>query len=214
MTADSRASSLLARVIEKYRLLASYQDTGVVLQPLSPSDAPIETKFTTRFRRPHFFRFAFSSPHPFPPLAHLITSHCCGLDDAGAYAWMKIYEEPATLKPVKNISIAVASATGISGGSAHTIGALLMPEVGGLGLDQLKGISFLGEERFEAANCLVIAGSGWGAEVSLWIDRESLMIRKVRTKIGAHPPADEIRRNIQIDESIPDREFERPSSGH
>jgi hypothetical protein len=69
VTSDPRADALLARVVEKYGLLSSYQDSGVVLQPLSPNDAPIETKFTTLFRRPNLFRFAFSSPHPFPPLA-------------------------------------------------------------------------------------------------------------------------------------------------
>jgi hypothetical protein len=106
----------------------------------------------------------------------------------------------------------VAGATGISVGSAHTIAALLMPEVGGSGLGRVSTAAFLGEELFEGAECIVIgAPHPAGGEFSLWLERDTLTLRKLRTKLGAFPPSDEIRRNIRIDQEVHDSMFERPS---
>jgi hypothetical protein len=212
MVGNANADTLIGELVRKYAEMSSYQDEGVVLQALGEGEKPIETRFTTHFRRPDLFRFAFASPHPYPPLAHVITAHVCGADKVGAYSWTKLYEEPAQLENAKNISMAVAGATGISGGSAHTIGALLMREVGGFGLGQISQSSFLGEEIFEGADCVIIGAlHPAGGELSLWIERNTVILRKLRSKPGPFPPSDEIRRSISIDKSIEDRVFERPN---
>src|ERR1700687_281976 len=208
----ANADTVIAEVVRKYAELYSYQDEGIVLQALGERDKPLETRFPTHFRRPGLFRFAFASPHPYPPLAHIISAHVYGSDKVGAYCWTKPYEEPAQLESAEDVSMAIAGATGISGVSAHTIGSLLMQEVGGFGLGRISHSSFLGEEIFEGANCIIIgAPHPAGGELSLWIERDTLTLRKLRSKLGAFPPRDEISRSISIDQDIYYSVFERPT---
>ncbi len=211
MKSGALADSLIEELVQRYAAISTYRDRGVVLQALREGGAPIETSFETRFRRPGMFRFAFSNPHPFPPLAHILTQHCCGADSLGAYSWTKQHDESAYVEGEEDLSMAVAGATGISGGSAHTIGGLLMPEIGGFTLDRIRGSRVLCHETFEGAECIVVrAPHPVSGELSLWVDYESMTLRKLMTDHGSFPPGEEIRREIEINAIIQDHEVERP----
>lgn len=214
MSSSASAESLIAEIARRYAEMSSYQDEGEVLQALDAGAEPIRTRFTTHFRRPGLFRFAFASPHPFPLLAHVITEHVSGADKRGAYAWTKTYEEDPEIEDEVSLSMAVAGATGISGGAAHTIGSLLIPEeVGGLSISELRDASIIGGgETFDGADCLLIsAPHPIGGEISLWVERKTFILRKVRTDLRRFPPGEEIRRSIIINQVIDDGVFERPS---
>jgi hypothetical protein len=77
-------------------------------------------------------RFTFFSPHPHPPLAHIITEHAAAFDGTEGYVVMKRPEDIRAIRTVKSLKLAIAGATGISSGSAHTIGRLLLPDVEGM----------------------------------------------------------------------------------
>jgi hypothetical protein len=206
------AVSLLSRVASGYATMSSYSDDGIVLQTSEGSNETHKTEFVTIFRRPSMFRFKFSSPHPYPPLSHVITSHICGSDGSKAYVWTKAYDRPSKTEVKETLSMAVASVTGISGGSAHTIGALLIPEIGGFRFQDLERPSAIREEMFEGALCVVIqAHHPRGSVVSAWIDHETLTLRKVSRNSGVFV-SNEIRRNVRVGETIPDSEFALPNS--
>lgn len=209
---QTEAESLVSDLADRYAAMRTYRDRGVVLQSLPAIEMPVKTTFETRFRRPGLLRFAFSSPHPFPPLSHIVTEYCCGADSAGAYEWRKAHDEPAHLTKLESLSLAIAGATGISGGSAHTIGSLLMPEIGGLRFTELHDFRIRGREAFEGHDCIVAESPlPGGGGLILWIHRDSMTLRKVVTKHPSFPPGEEIRRDIEIDAAIDDRELNRPA---
>ena len=107
--------------------------------------------------------------------------------------------------------MAVAGATGISAGSAHTIGALLIPEVGGFRFHDLEEISLVREDLFEGARCIVVGGTHpRSGEVLLWIEPDNFWLRKY-SRSGKFP-SEEIRRNIHVNDIVSEAEFERSKS--
>lgn len=208
----NEADLLISDLAARYGAMTTYRDRGVVLQPLGENEAAIRTTFETRFRRPGMFRFSFATPHPYPPLAHLVTEYCFGSDSSGAYAWTKEHGGPAHISRQEDLSMAIAGATGISGGSAHTIGALLMPGIGGRTFPKLHDFRIRGREALEGLDCVVAeAPYPNGAEVAVWIHRDTMTLRKLRTKHPSLPAGEEIRSDIEIDVVIDDRELSRPA---
>lgn len=196
------AQELLRDVVARYAAMSSYTDSGVVRQWFKASDAPRETQFSTSFRRPAFFRFEFSSPHPFPPLRHIITKHVVGSDGKTAYSLTKEHEGTPRLETEESLSMAVAGATGISVGAAHTIGRLLFHEVGGVSLLDLTDPRFNEETEIDGLSCYsVIARHPKGPELELWIETDTLVLRKFIKGYG-EVPTEELRHNIRVDEQV------------
>jgi hypothetical protein len=206
------APELLRAALSMYEKMSSYQDDGVVVVASPKLESRDRVSFETLFVRPSLFRFKFASPHPYPPLAHIITTTICGLDEMGAYMWSKNYDAPATLKDCENISMAVAAATGISSGSAHNIGQLLFAQVGGARFADLDSLSLRTDETVEGVPCKSLHGSvpRADADVTLFIDPETLIIPRIDTRF-AQFSSQEIRRNIRINETIDSSRMTRPN---
>lgn len=210
--AQSDAHALLHDTLTVYRNLSSYRDEGVVNTESRQRQFSGETTFETMFLQPTFFRFAFSRPHPYPPLAHIITRTICGSDGRGAFMWTKHHDSPAQIESSENLSLAVASATGISSGAAHTIAVMLLGEVRGRRFESLENLSIAGKDTFEGATCHVITGHLREPETDyrMYIDSQKLLLRReVSTFAGF--TCDEIRRNIRVNEDIDLSLFQRPS---
>lgn len=206
------AETLVQALVARYGAISAYRDQGAVLRTIREGGAPMVTPFATLFRRPAEFKFTFSTPHPYPPLAHIVTRHCCGADSNGAYAWTKRHEEPASVVDEVDLSMAIAGATGISGGSAHTMGALLLPAIGGLGLNQIAGWRLLHREAFEGSACAVLGARRRGGELHLWVHEDTLTLRRLVAGTGSLHAAEEVHRDIEIDGPIDDAELQRPNA--
>ena len=206
------AVQLFRDALSMYRQASSYQDEGVVSVVSPELDGGGKVTFETLFVRPSLFRFKFASPHPYPPLAHIVTTTICGLDRAGAYLWSKNYDEPARLEVCENLSMAVAGATGISSGSAHNIGQLLFGEIGGARFVDLEQLSSGSDETVEGMRCKSVHGrvSGVDAAVTLFIDPATLTIPRIDTRFGPFS-SQEIRRSIRINEAIDSSMLARPN---
>ncbi len=85
--------------------------------------------------------------------------------------------------------MALAGATGVSGGSAHTIPALLLPsEEKGWRLTDLTNVTRLGDSKLDNVDCFRIEGghdnSSTGSKVprepiTVWIDKKNLLVRRI-----------------------------------
>ena len=140
------ADTVLAQVGLTYRELKSYSDKGFMESRDHPDSPELDIRkwtFSTHFRRPNFFRFEW----------------CCSdregvnviwCDGENAFAKYS-YENRA--RHVENLSRAIAGATGISGGTAHTVSSLLMEEVGGRKLTDMKHVNYLGTEIVNGEDC-------------------------------------------------------------
>lgn len=171
---------------------------------------PLETKFSTSFKKPSLFRFEFASPHPYPPLRHIITRHVIGSDGTTAYSLHKEHEAAARVEIEESLSMAVAGATGISSGSAHTIGRLLFPEVNGLSLMDLVGPFRKRERQFQGVTCYCIgAKHPRGPTLELWIEKKTLLLRKLVHNAGK-VPSEELRQGIRVDQPVKNSIFAVP----
>src|SRR5664279_5661445 len=112
-------AELLQRVRETYAGFETYSDVGTVESPGLPGPG---MEFQTQFKRPLNFRFHWLSWHPKfgkdrPAKKSTVCSN--GKIFRGDYS--------SEISSCDSFSMMIASATGVSRGSVHTIMSLLMP---------------------------------------------------------------------------------------
>jgi hypothetical protein len=207
MEAEVDAQEVLQRMIALYGSLISYSDTGHVKTKIVSSGVIHRRWFSTLYQKPSSFRFTFFSPHPYPQLGHLVTQHVVGAEGAEGYRITKGPDDAQPLRSTTSVNLAIAGATGISSGSAHTIGRLLLPQVEGLSILDLLDPRFNDETDIDGKVChSITARFPKGGEQALWIEKDSLLLRKV---IGSHETArtEEVRENICVNEVLEGRLF-------
>jgi len=191
----------------KYSRLASYQDEGVVITTYDEETGGRIEKlpFKTSFKRPNLFRFEWTDYF----LSKLGTKRVVWSNGKNAFT----YWEPDRYEKEKYLGLAIAGATGVSSGSAHTVSRLLLEdEVNGFSVTDLNGTSLLGEELFEGVLCYHIKGAHPdGQFYELWIGKSDLLLRKVREESkdsNTVRTEEEIRRNIHVNEPIANALFD------
>src|SRR5262245_54578520 len=137
---------ILAAMAQAYERCATYRDSGhVATLFLNPDGTLSHTSlqpFRTAFVRPDRYRFEYNDEG----------SRCIiWADGQDVLRWWDV--DPGVKRP-ESLGLALAGATGVSGGSAHTVPALLMPEeVGGRLLTDLADLVLLGEGQIGGAAC-------------------------------------------------------------
>jgi hypothetical protein len=178
MPRHPNARAYLEAVHAHHRSLPAYSDTGLS-RPLSPR-RPGVCRFETRYLGPGLFRFAFERAHPHPSLKHKVSRSVVGHDGDSAFLHTQHFGAPATLSRPGSLDLAVAMATGISSGTAHTIGALLFAEVGGWGLLDLRRLRFRRHRRVAGVRCVCVSGiHPRGGRVTAWFGAEDMLLRRL-----------------------------------
>jgi len=197
---------LLQRVAQAYSAMSSYQDHGRVVL-VNADEPPLQIDFATLYKRPSLFRFEFSRPHPYAPLRHIVSTHVVGFDGSRAYSQTERYQEAPRLETRRDLPSAIAGATGISSGSAHSISRLLLAEVSGFSLLDLVDVRLDAATQIDGIACYRVSGNNpRGGEWDYTIERDSLLIRRIRTQSGKYPK-EEYRENILVDRPLDDRLF-------
>ena len=111
--------------------------------PGSTESNIMKLSFSTHFRRPNCFRFEWRH-------SDLEGVNVIWCDGKSAF---KKYRYDDKARPVENLSRAIAGATGVSGGTAHTVSCLLMEEVGGRKLTDMKDSVYRGAEIVNGEDC-------------------------------------------------------------
>ncbi len=208
----SEAYKLLEGVVRTYASMTSYADKGTVSLRRNENDPVLRVEFSTVFRRPSFFRFEFSRPHPYPPLRHIVSRHAVGFDGAAVYSVTKRHEEASKVEAKESLCMAVAGATGISSGSAHTIGRLLLDEVTGLSILDLVDARLNDDAVINGIVCHSIsAHHPKGGEREYWVEKDTLLIRK-NVRHG-NVPSEEVRENIRVNQALDDGLFAAEFTG-
>ncbi|MFZ0550490.1 MAG: hypothetical protein WAM21_06755 [Steroidobacteraceae bacterium] len=209
MTSSLECLDLLRAVREKYASVASYSDTGEVVTRFTDTGMVHRITFSTLYQRPSFFRFAFFRPHAHPPLGQHLTEHAAGHDGAVGYYVVKRPNNAVTLKSPISLNEAIARAAGISSGSAHTIGRLLLPEVQGESMLDLVDARRGEDVAIDGTWCYsIVARTSTGQrQRELCIEKDSYLLRKCITRSGGRESI-ELRENISIDSPQPVSLFE------
>jgi hypothetical protein len=206
-TAGESAAQVLAEMSDAYASLQTYSDTGVVFRHFKNDAAPNETTFETAFARPKLFRFAWVSHHPYPPLRHVEWKSVIWFDGRAPYSHADWGPDQGKSKIEDSLTMAVAGATGVSGGAAHTVVRLILPEIGGFSLGDLASPELVGVEVVEGVSCDHVLGTAeYAGQIDLWVGRADHMLRKQRVVL-AGVAQEEIRRNIQLNQTIPLEKF-------
>ena len=204
--ADESAGDLLSKMARTHASMKSYTDRGVVRLYLIPNSSPNETTFETAFERPARFRFAWVMHHPFPPLRHIAWPAVVWSDGADSYSRYDYGLGPPVTEKVESLGMAIAGATGVSNGAAHTVPRLLMPEIGGTSVADLKSGTVVGIESVEGEPCYHVVGEARIGQTDVWIGTKDSLIRKVQERLSS-TLQEEIRRDIHVGEEIPQSKF-------
>ena len=161
---------ILARMAEVYANCTSYRDEGTVVSAFE------EISFATVFERPSRFRYEYTRSGARSD-RYVIWRTAPG----DAQSWWTIRSN----SPNQSMNMAIAAATGVSAATSHHIPRLLMPdEVGGFSfaVDDWVDATTAQEESVNGRACYKLSGHYPlvpTALVTLWVDRETFLVRKV-----------------------------------
>lgn len=209
-TGTETAAAIVQKMLKAYAEVSSYEDEGVTLSYDPDKAEPNEIVFATFFRRADYFRFEWTSHHPYPPLRHLKTYAVTWSDAAGVHTFRQPPNSTSTLRDDGNMSRAIAGATGVSRGSAHHVLRLLSTGVGGFAINELESLAVVGTDKIEGTSCYQLAGKHpRGNLYQVWVGTTDYLIRRIRRPNSASGnDQEETRRNIRINHPIPDAIFD------
>lgn len=170
-----QAHEVLGRMAKTYVDCKSYRDSGVVKSVLIIPVIGIQTTekpFATAFVRPDRFRFEFKAMGSGGGSRFIVWQ-----DGNDVKTWWDL--KPGVVK-VESLGLALAGPTGVSGGSAHTIPALLLPrEVGGRRLTDITEPKRVDDAKIDNADCFVVDGQFGDRPMTLWIDKRTFLVRQI-----------------------------------
>lgn len=171
------AKQIVDRMAKAYSDCKSYRDTGGVktlFVDQGNGNRTVERLFTTAFVRPDRFRFEFkdSGNANMQGRRYIVWSN-----GKNVQTWWDI--KPGIETP-ESLNLAVAGATGVSGSSAHTIPALLLPdEVGGRKLTDITELKRTEDGAVANVECFRVAGKFGDESITVWIDKQSYLVRRI-----------------------------------
>ncbi len=175
--ADPSASEILDRMAKVYSNCKSYRDSGVVktLFITRKSKWTNEKPFTTAFVRPNQFRFEFKQGPSDKADRYIIWSN--GKD---VRTWWDLGRR---LKKPESLDYALGVAMGVSARSSKTIPSLLMPEMDfETRLTDIDGAKRTGNAKLGEVDCFRIDGIYAEDPITVWIDRETYLVRQIDEK--------------------------------
>ena len=201
-----KAQDVLDRMAKAYAGCKSYHDSGVVKTVIvqTGGNLTVAKPFTTAFVRPDRFRFEYKEKDG-------------GGQERRYIVWRKGKEvqtwwdgKPGVEKP-ESLNLALAGATGVSGESAHTVPALLLPkEVEGRRLTDMTEAKRIDDAKLDKVDCFRIEGKFAGSPTMLWIDQKTFLVRRIDTqqKFDNFRTEETTTYDPVIDEEIPDKKLE------
>lgn len=171
------AREVMDRMARTYAACASYRDKGVVTNTFfEMGSTRVEKKpFSTAFVRPDRFRFEYLARFPSSArwYRHIIHS-----DASGTRTWGNPCESGVVQE--KSLELAIAGFMGISGGSSARVPSMLLPSKDSRAATGLFQLKRLPDEDLDGAACYRIEGmDDLGEMESLWIDKQSMLLRRV-----------------------------------
>ncbi len=170
---DPKATQVIARMAKVYSECQSYSDSGSVTTVFrSGTGNETEVKhFSTAMMRPSKFRFEFSEQQN-PQSRYIVWQ-----DGDEVRTWWDLNSRS---EREDSLGLALAGATGVSSGAAHTIPSLLMPnEIGGRLLTDLEAARLADNKLLDGHACHTIEALYAGDPITIWIDEQTFLVRRI-----------------------------------
>jgi outer membrane lipoprotein-sorting protein len=197
------AQQILDKAATTYATCKSYRDSGVVTEDIGIGSKRIVTPipFRTTFIRPDQFRFECGSLGPY-------------IIWAKGSEVLKWEIKPGVQK-LTSLEIGIAGATGVSGGSAHTIPALLLPDqIGGNKLSAMTDLMRLPDETVDGTSCFKLKGkfSDFKQPRTLWFEKATFLLRRIVEQLDLAKQTTDYRPEVDKDISAKELEFNAPKN--
>jgi len=168
--------AIIKKTKDTYAALKSYSDTGSGSTHMGSFDTSVT--FTTRLQRPGFYFVDWQSSGP-------MGKGVVWSDGTGDF----LQSGALGLKKETSRELALASATGISGGIAASIPGTFFAEHWG---DKLTGAhERKGDEKIDGVDCYVLTHllnhDGNDITTILWIGKQDSLIHQIKTKMSKLP---------------------------
>lgn len=169
---------IFERVQENYSLISSYSDEGQIIAAMD--DDVTTTRFTIRLARPNFYRIEWQRNSQTSPSVEDSAASAVWSSGAGNYLQL----ESGVLGPVDR-DVALADATGPSGGAAATIPELFFNTQVPLEEPTWNEMR-LTDEKLGDIDCYVLVReSQFGETKTYWIGKHDFLIHQVQTVVSA-----------------------------
>lgn len=214
------ASKIVQKVAEQYAALTSYSATGTVISDMDmskvnakslpgadkmPAGGPrakelqqamsqpirTESEFSVKLGRPGYYRIEWKSKTG--PTVMKGAAWCAGKGD-----FLSLAEKNYTR--MESRDLALASATGVSGGVAATVPAVFFQSQTGL-LDSFKAAKRSGDEIVDGEDCYVLNRGAMGMQVTLWVAKSNFLIKQKQMAFGGKSAMPEMS-ETQMDEAL------------
>jgi hypothetical protein len=164
------AAAILQRSAETYAALTNYSDEGATASKLGNITAASYT-FTIKLARTNLYQICWYAPDQIYVPKGVVWSA-----GDGDYLWMG-----ADFKPRKSASreMALAGATGISGGAAASLPGTFFKMRWGNQLAGTAGTRRLADEKIGDTDCFVLTHDHGGRTNTLWIGKKDFLIHQV-----------------------------------
>jgi hypothetical protein len=166
------ACELLRRTVEVYASAQSYVDRGVVTTTtfIRADEREVQRRpFRTAFARPHRFRYEFTDESMG---SRLVIWH----DSPPAQVFWTINGKLEAME----LGMALAGATGVSGGSASTIPSMLLDLSARFrGLPDLEDPAHAGKDVVDGVPCLIIKGRRADELETVFVGADDLLVRRI-----------------------------------
>lgn len=176
------SEDIFKRTLASYIAMETYRAEGTIIGTfyLNGQKMETETLFLVLLKKPNLYLISWTQKYmPMPAVVH---SGAVWSDGTQSYLYlgnMNAYFSMA------NDELALASATGISGGAAYTIPFLFLPIFDTENLfsriecSVLEGIEYVGKEK-----CFVISGqSAMAKSETFWIEKDNFLLKKYQRLI-------------------------------
>jgi outer membrane lipoprotein-sorting protein len=173
-------SDFLGQVQATYDKVQSYSSVGDITSDFSRpgtghKESPFNYSFSIKLARPNLYRIEWEMHSPNMTMKGAAWS-------AGDGNFVSLPGQTNPFHP-KDLTTALAMATGVSGGAAATIPGVFF-SMGNDDLKRLKDAAFGPDAAIEGDPCYVITGNAAPIKATLWISRKSKLIRQMRTDLS------------------------------
>lgn len=193
------AREVLDKMIAAYASCKTYSDTGKVRRVFYPDSPTVTTRFSTAFVRPSQFRFEFFEEE-FGGSQNFVVWQ----DGATVKSWWSLRPK---VELYEQLSLAVASAAGISNGTAVNVPSMLMNLGDSQRIQRLSRLSML-EDKVDGRPAYKIAGVDWrGNPMTIWIDKKDFLLLKIWQKVRSVETEETTTYKPQINAPVPPKQL-------
>ncbi|MEO5803998.1 MAG: hypothetical protein ABIR24_10750, partial [Verrucomicrobiota bacterium] len=208
---DSRtlsASEIVRNVVEQYESLTSYSASGksvsiIDMSEVDPSNIPgmsgdksapgkTSEEFKKAMSKPQRMESEFSVKLAKPDFYRVEWQGQTGLAQSKGAAWSSgdgdfLFLDMGQTKyaRMKTRELALASATGLSGGVANTMPQIFFRGSASL-LNLFKNATRGDDATIDGKDCFVLTGNAMGLKVLLWIDKSNYLIKQKQQVLGGN----------------------------